>query len=603
MFDQGMYNKLYQAANDILMRNQQQLGVEFCRGFMDSHNLRAGQQAQQNAQTFFNYVLGLCQQQNGDTTIRNQEQLFQFVGVYIQFVGQRVSAASQQTRPIGSTFGNTGFGNTGGAFGGGGFGQTTGAFGGGGFGQGPMSSYSGEEILSTTPKPQAQPAATVATASPLSFDNATSNMVMSTKMTDNPLDSVDESGAEFSVVEAPPTWESGQPKDRRIVLSAREDLKTSNRQHQIGRYNAFHQLVLDNPMDVVKDFFAIVPDELLGSNFIFKINYHHLDVINVPTQDFVDVRERCVSAIAHDPNAPLHKTVLSVLETMQRGPWKAMTSYLLERVNRALYLSARLAKDPHRFIKLGEFDDIEDLLSSTFTHAVTNEPDGRHKLERIVGTAIWNALVMNTDAMFTGSSIPTAAMQVSPAFPFSMEGVYPNKFSIPMETEALAETFISNMHTHQLNHKTYVLSKRAVTITNVLGKNVLPQLAGKPTVFTNSVASVLSTVAIPFSELNLREKQASSIGAVLPYLSSDAPSDQLESYYANPQEDTRQEINNFARKRADLFPVDHFIFAVQYGMKPEEFLTSLDVFTTIDSLGKSQAMLAKKDVSTLHVNV
>jgi hypothetical protein len=602
MIDMSVYTTIYQAATDILRNNVQQLGNDFCQGFLTSHDPRNGQQAQANTQKLYDYVFNACRQLNNGSTTLQGNQLFEIVGEYIKGILQIVRNQGQQRQ---TGFGSGGFGSSGGGFS---TGFSSGGFGSGsgGFGQQrqvPMSSYTGADVIppqdqqrQAAPVQAQQTSETIATST-VSFDIGTKPV----NYAENPLDDITETGIEFIANETAPTWGSQKPKDRRIILASRENLKTSSKQHQIGRYGAYHQVIMDDPMDVVKDFFEVAPDDLLGSNFMFKITYQHLDVINVPTSDFVEIRRRCIEAVAHDAQTPIHRTVISVLENMQQRAYKAMTNYLIKHVNRALHLSARLTNDPTNYLKIGEFEDLNDLLSSSFVHPFTTAPDGRHKLEKIVGTAIWNAIVMNADAMFTSSAIPTNAMQSSPAFPFSLDGVYPSKFAIPTSSEDTAEKFLERMNSHELMHRTYVLSKRAITITNILGKAVLPKIGDKPSIISNAVAGTLLSLKIPYTSLDLTRNN--KITPVEPYVPEVYPAELLQAYYDDHDTSEEDENTKFERLRPDLYPVDHTIFAIQYGKGPKEYLMALDVFDHIDmGLEKNQVILAKKDIEVIRTN-
>lgn len=596
MFDASVYNTILQAAHTVLRNNVNRLSQPFCEGFMFDHDLSNGVAAQQNAQRLLNYVSQEAQRANGQLTVKDDEQLFAIVGSYITSIfsaWQNRGGGRPQQQGFGGGF------NTGGGFNGGSMfsNQRNSMFGAPRPGPG---SHFADDVVAPVVQPTAQPAP-VAPAAPLNFAPAPAAAPISEsviKYVNNPLDDFPDN-AEFSAVPTRPTWGDDKPNDRRIVIGKREDLKAHDSKFQINRSMAFHQLILNDPMDVVNDFFDIVPDATLGTPFMFKIGYNHLDIIDVPTADFAEIRKKCIEGVANDHQTFIHKKVIEVLNTMQRGPWKAMTSYLVDHINRALWLACRLSDKPKLFIKISDFEDLDTLLSSSFHHTFTTHPAGRYALERIVGAAIWNAIVKNSDLMFTGKDIPTHAMQSSPAFPFSIDGVYPNKFAIPTGEDAMAETFTKHMHDHELSKRSYILSNRSVVITNILGKSVLSSIGTDPTRSSNVPAVLLNAVAIPFTEMNLA---SSEVGNIVPNVSEAYPGEQLETYYNNPTNYEVEEVETYGKKRPVLLPVDQTIFAVQYGVSPTEYLMGLDVFTTIDSSSPNSVLLAKREVSTIKTN-
>ena len=600
MFDESVYSTILQASYTILKSNGQKLGKEFCEGFMFDYDPRNGQASLRNAETLFNYVAREAQRLNNSMQIRDEEQLFGVVGFFIENIFNRYQSSRRGSMGGGMGFGgnapSSGFG--GGFQGGSMFSQNRSSL---GFGQQnppPPTSHLIDDVMEPG-RPISPPPSQSTAPTAMSFAAPKPQETIVSKYVANPFDDLSNTGIEFNAVPAQPTWGEELPTDRRIVVSKREILKTRDEKYTINRCSAYHQVILNDQMDVVKDFFDCVPDSTLGSPFLFKIGYNHLDVLEVPTQDFVEIRQKCIDAVTEDPDAFLHKKIMEVLGTMRRDPWKAMTTYLTQHINRALHLSARLSTNPKLYLQIGEFDDLNDLLSSSFKHSFTTHPEGRHQLEKIVASSLWNALAMNSTVLFgDNNTVPTHAIQSSPAFPFSMEGVYPNKFAIPLPQDAMAETFVEKFQEHELTKRSYVVSKRSVVITNILGRYVLPEISKDPKIITNSVASLLNSCIIPYTKISVNPHDVMT--ADISLVSETHPSDQLEAYYEDPKQHQIDEIENYGRKKPNHFPIDQSIFAVQYGMSPMEYLMALDVFSTIDTQTNSgQTILAKKTIPSL----
>lgn len=596
MFDVKVYQSMFEALYTVLRNNSASLGREFCEGFMFDYDPNNGQSSQQNAQHLYQYVSDQAQRLNGNASLR-EDQLFAVIGNFVEnifniyrqrgTVGQGGGFSNFQQRGP-----SLGFGNNGGFSGG----RTMfGGNGNGGFNQPrptPGSHLADDSIVGVTRQATTPPASSSMSFAPMKVEES------AVKYSANPLDDLPNTGVEFSAVPTKANWGEEKAKDRRIVVTKRDDMKTRDNRFTVQRIGAFHQLIMNDPLQIVKDFFEVVPDSTLGVPFMARISYNHLSVIDVPTNDFQEIRVKCIEAISRDPNAVLHKTIKGILDTMQRGPWKSMTTYLVGHINRALHLASRLSSKPNIFIKINEFEDLDELLSSSFQHPFTAQPEGRYQLEQIVGSTLWNVLVQNTSAMFTDNALYTHAIQSSPAFPYSMEGVYPNKYSIPTQLEAAAETFLKNINAQELSKKTYLLSRRSVTVTNILGKSVLSNIVKDPSVINTPIADLLNSLVIPFNRPEGSRKQ--NIFDVTPYASEVYPSDQLEVYYNSPSESENNEDTMFGRIPPVVFPVDQNIFAIQYGTKPEEYLMSLDVFSTIDNqMGQGQTILAKRFIPTL----
>lgn len=618
MLDSSMYNVVFQALHDILRRNVSKLGRDFCDNFLSQYDPNNGISAQNNAQQLLNLLEQTARNASGGQSSRiSQDQLFAWLGEFIEKNYQNYASAMQNRGGGGGGFGfnQGGFGGSpmGGGFGmqqrsngfgmGGGFGST------GGFGQGPrppVGSSFGDVVepggarpqQTQTPAPQ-QPAQSFTTQSAFAPMTSTQPAVA---YSSNPLDEVSEGGVEFRPVSASLDWGGIRSGDNRIVVARRDELKTTSAKFTVNHVTAFHQYIQNDPMDVVRDFFAVVPDTTLGSPFLSKIIYHHLEILDLPTAEFLDVRNKCIEAVRQDRQVILHKQITAILDTMQRGPWKVITSYLVGEVNRALRLAARLSSEPSTYVKIGAFEDLDDLLSSSFVHPFTTLPEGRHKLDLIVGTALWNALVMNTDVMFADDEqdFPTHLIQMSPAFPSSMEGVYPNKFSIPLNSEDSMQQFKSRLNEVELSKKTYLLSRRSVVITNIFGKKVLPQIDDTPKVINTPLSQIINRVMMPYTNINIGHRDVMHDESLM--ADETNPSEQLMQYYENPEAMRKDEIERYSRIPNVDLPVDQTIFAIQYGVDATKYMKALDVFTTLDeTLGKDQTILASKSLKEITI--
>lgn len=598
--DETVYQSIYNVITDVLNRNVQQLGQEFCRSFAAEYNPRNGQTGYNNAQFLLNTVTQQAQRLNGNSIVQ-PDQLFQIVGGFIQETFNQYANQVRQRQNMGqgSGFNTGGFGSSGGF--GSGFGRSSSP----GFNtqpgrQGPGSHLADDTANQTAPTPQAQSASAPA---PITLDK-TKPETASVVYKANPLDELEDSSADFASVKNKPIWGDEKAKDNRIVITQRYDLKSHR--FIINRFGALHQLILDDPMTVVKDFFDIVPDQTLGTPFLFKILYNHLDTLEVPTEAFVAIRKSCIDTVIQaqerKESIVLHKQIGKILESLPTGQWKALTGYLVYHINRALYLNARLTANIKGSIKISTFDDVNDLLSSSFNHPLTTYPDGRRILEAIVGGVLWNVLVANTSIMFNENTVPTHALQSSPAFPFSIDQVYPNKFSIPMDNEENAQQFMTNLKEHELNQRTYLLSRRSVVITNGLGKTILPFITKDATIINNPLAQVLNQCSVDYGSISPDPHDTNDV--IEPFVSEGYPSQELENYYSNPNDYVIEDQSRLTRIAPTKHPIDQTVFAVQFGMDPKDYLMAFDIFTTIDnSLGKAQMILAKKQVSSIKTTV
>jgi hypothetical protein len=416
----------------------------------------------------------------------------------------------------------------------------------------------------------------------------------------NPLDTLATTGVSFSAVGGRPVWSFNEgAKDDRIVVAQRIDHKTQDQRFQIVDIEAIHQQILNDPMDVLKDFFEIVPKSTLGDTFMVNIQYNHLDVVDVPQDDFLRVQELCREAYNDNQGKSLYTRIMDVLDTMQAGPYRAMLAYLKDHVNRALYLSCRLAERTDKFLSIDVLGDLSDLLDPTYQGTFAMVPGGKQRLETIVTNALWNALARNVSPLFGDGEINTHALQSSPAMPFSIPGVYPNKYAIPTADDSMAGDFKTRLKEKVLSKSTYLLSRRSVMITNVLGDSVLDRMGDMPGKFESASGKFLKGYAIPYA------RHIDNPGTpVKPFVSEEYPGTQLEAYYDSAKDFSEALSAKASSTRRPADPLDQTIFALKYGTSPKTYLAALDVFSVIDDkLGQEEVLLARKPIVSMKTTV
>lgn len=615
MFDHNVYGAILNAAFNILRNNGQQIPRQFAEGFMFDHDTKNGHQSQRNAAQLFDFVTREAQRlNNGQATIRDDQQLFGIVGLYVEDIFRRW-AATQQGGGLGGGMGgfrqsNMGFG--GGSSLGGGGGLFNRGGGGMGFGQ-PSRTGPGSHLMDDViepagsrqqqVQPQAQP---VAQNSSLSFTSSTPKKedVVMTQFSYNPLDDIPESGLDFAQVPEPVNWGIGKPNDNSIVMMGRHSLKTKDDRYVIRVCDGFERIYFNDPMDVAKDFFRIVPDFFLAESFIFRVFYNHVEEIDIPTKDFLDVRNKFVAAIDRDRERPVYNILMSIIDQMLHGPRKALVNYLVKHINRALALSCGMSANPATRISFTQIEDLEELLGTNFQHKLLEVPNARIMIAKIVNNAILNALTGCSDALFASSNANEIdVIKNSPVFPYSMPEVYPNKAAIPASGSPQAKKFFDQLHAHQLNHKTYVRSLRSVIFTNVLGQKVLPIVGDKPTLVNGQIAALFNQYNLPhLMQIRTNESQCSY------YDETGQTGGGAEAEYAQFLEDPERYMNDetkrFIEREAPELPVDQTIFAIQFKKSPTEYLAALDLATTMDSAsGRGYALFAKKKLGVLKPTV
>jgi hypothetical protein len=606
MFDQTAYLVMLNAAYDLLGKNAGRLGQQFCEGFMRDYDLANGRQSEANAQHLFSFVAQEASRKYGTASI-SDEQLFDIIGTYISETFSRYSR---------SNMGNQGnpFGGNQRGFGSGGFGGSTpfgqsqqapGFLGGNqrGFGMntpgkmGPGAHLMGD-IERPTPVFQ-QPVQ----AAPVSFVAEPQVQVRSnthTKFNENPLDEFPDTGENYTEVLTGNCWGDENPKNRDIVVMDSHDLKVRDPKYAIRRAEAQHMCILDNPLDVVKDFFKIIPESIKAKPYIYRIHYNHLDTLNIPTSEYIDLCSTIDNVLTINAgDVSFYKSILSSLNTLNKGAWVTISNYLVKHINRGIYLACRLHGHPTTTISIETVDDLEELLSDTFKHSLMSVADGRNKVQKIVESAIYNALGEATGALFTDETYyPTKAIKSSPAFPNELRGVYPDKNLIPDIESPHFTSFVEALEKYELRHRTYLLSRRSVVVTNILGGRVLGNLSNTPMLFDGTIPNFLTKYTMnhlatrvtrgPLPEYKLKNRKI--------YRDT---SHTLEDFYSGNKPYDQDVERVVDLPSYDSLPVDTSIFAVQYGGKPEEYIASIDVFSTLDDNKTVSTMLAKRQVQTM----
>lgn len=608
MFDQAMYDIIFRTMWTILNNNAHTLGKEFCDGLMFDHDVTKSQQSQANAQQLFHFVSQRAQQISPQDMSLSDDQMFRVVGQYVdEMIGRYRNARQAQT-------GNQGFGGFGGGMGGG---FTSG---GGSRPLGSMLSGQNRNTMSFSqprdrgpgshlhddtvdnppmaasqrqdPPQQIKPA--------FSVHPQTQEKPAMKDIVPNPLDDFPESGADFQALSHGDCWGGENPSDRTIVVTDSEALMTRDGKYVVSRADAHHRLILSDPYEVVRDFFKVASESILSRSFVFRVFYNHLEVINVPTAEFIRLRHELSSNDSFVSDIPFHKRLIQVMDSMQRGVWEHMSTYLVKHINRALHLSCRRLADPSNYVKITALSDLETLLSPEFRHPLKEVDNGRDKIKAIITSAIWNAIAMNTGVMFEDPEhVPTRMIQVSPAFPYALRHVYPNKWAIPHFGDPAYEAFFQRMTEAELNTKTYLISKRSVVITNTLGQKVLPGITDKPQTFGNPVAAVLNKYLLPFVDSHSGAKSPDYVPQVTD--GQDDASETLTAFYNGKDNYDQDEPVLTSDGSSTTFPVDQTVVAIQYGVSPSKFMMALDVFSVMDAQPNTRsAILGRGKLPVMH---
>jgi hypothetical protein len=607
MVDQTIYNSMLEAADSLIQRNLATTGRDFANYFMSEHDPRNGPAINANIDRFYRTVLDDIRSQTGGANSFTTDQLFAAVGRYLKLAFDFFSRGRPQQSGYGVGYNQQP--------------QPQGYY------TGPQPSYNPQQPagIGSWQSPAVEPAPFGAYApqqaqpvQPVSVPKPAEVIPMSQLVADDhPLSDLPESGVDFSEMETGDAWGGEHPRNRTIVVTLSKDVKTRDPRFLIRRLDGQHRVILDDPIEVVKDFFKIAPEALLAKCFMFRILYNHLEIIDVPTQDFVAVRDLVLSGHTDpDVDDPVYRLAMKGLSSLSRGSWKAFSKYLVEHVNRALYLSARLSGKPTLDIQLGpdasgiySIDDLEVLLSSSFKSSLTAIPEGRTKLKKIVETAIWNALSMNSGALFTGDrkTYPTTDMLTSPVFPYALRHVYPEKTCIPdpenPARRAHMAEFIKRMNKHELSEKTYIVSKRSVVVTNMFSNSQLNAIGNKATRVDGIIPGMFNRYAPAHLDHVLVRQDFNDYNIVKQIEDHEPEIDTLGLYYSRSENYDQDEDAAVNEKSSHDMAVDQVIFAIPFGSSHKDQLKAFDVLSAMDEGNPSNsAMLVSRKLHQLKVS-
>lgn len=606
--DQQMYTTVLQAAHQILQQNKNTVGIPFAESFMAEHDPAQGAMSQRGVQQLANHVANETMRLNGSPRIQNDQQLFDIVGTYVFAVYNNFMARRGAGLNSGSPFGGgqSGFGGSSG-FGGGfpstssGFGNS-GGFNRGGFGTPSPTIGGGSHLMDETITPQQQtpPAAQQRQPSaPAAFDLST-NTTTTVSYSPNPLDDLGDNPVELNAVKSPITWGIHEPKDDSIVMFEKYDLKTKDERIVVKVCDGFELSYLNNPMDVVRDFFRVTPDSFLAEHFAFRIFYNHIETLEVSTEEFLEVRRKFIEAMNKSPSFYTHTAIITILNSMMFGPRTAIANYLVRHINRALYLSCGTSDQPALRIKFKEIEDLEELLGTSFQSKILDVPNAKGMIADIVNTAIVNALTGYSNVMFYDpSNSDIDVIRTSPAFPYKISGVYPSKDLIPMSGSDSAKAFYDAMYEHELSKRTYVRSIRSVVITNILGRKSLSAVGTLPTVINGQIPSLLNEFLLKHSTKLKSDNKCAMYDL-------QKSSDANEEYQKYITGDTALYETRLKSRVTDFeipeLPVDQSVFVVQYKKSPQEYLAAFDLLTTMNAPRNSgHTLMAIRNVTDLKV--
>ena len=553
-FDQSAYTTMVNALYTIASNNAAVLPVEFRNQIVGFHDLRNGQQAQAYALRLFDYVSNAAMRLGGNGYLTDQ-QLFDTVYAYMsELYGQWTNQSRMAPQQPQGMYGQPSSYIASPA--------STGSFHNAGTPQGMFNQpsqqpqgYAGNFNSPNPPTPQAAPQIIPQPAVVAAQSQAPAML----NLLPNPMDSVTESLQDFNKVAQDKTgdeWGGERAHDKTIEIVSGYDRNSTTTRLSIRQCTAIHRIVQDDPMDVVKDFFRVVPESFLAKSFAIKIQYHHLETVALPTEATLGLLTFLKKTSGE---MPIYEAIAKSVENLSVGSYRAFSTYLVGHINRALHLCCRSFLEPSVYIKIGELNDIVDLLSSSFQHKFKLLPDGRNMMKFIIENAIVSALSGGSSILFSDlTNLPMSTIRSSNAFAFSLDGVYEDRTNLEMSAELK-----SNLTTHELKYKTYILSKRAVVITNVLGKNVIPNLTHTPTPIVDLGAVILDEML--------------AVGDRAQYNNSFVVEKAMEATPITNDADVKRSYMDKDR----LF-VDQTGFAIQYGGKPSDFITSIDRFTTLD---------------------
>ena len=590
MFDSTLHNQTMAAVDHLFRQNGHVLGQQFCTSFMYEYTPNnANRQTYENANALQQYVINKGRQISPNGQLNN-EQFFAVVWSYIEDVYKNTIARYSQPQGFSNPSSYQSPFNGGSMFGGNSFQPSF------------SSPFSGQSGGNT---PVVQPISPVPVVETIKSSTTVNSFEHNFKR--SPLDDISVSDdTVFSEVNASDCWAGEAPRDHVFVVKNSSDLKAHGVSLVMRHATSQSRLIFDNDFDVTKRFFKTAPDSILSKYLIFEIFYDHLEVINVATQELSEIIVKLKEALTSRRGSdPFYKIVIDTCSTLRRGAWKALSAYLVNHINRALYLSCRISSDPSLKIRIAELEDINELLSSTFSSPLTAIPDGRNKMKQIVEYTIANALWFNSHLLF---GVPGEddwdwaldVMKTCSVFPDSINNVYPSKRYIPnTKKDKDFDIFRKAFEEHELSTSSYILSRRSVVITNVLSGDILSRLNKNPYKASGAVASLFRQ----FSVDHLRESGSIYNPRNFNQYKEPAEKMDLSDYYSNPSHDDRDIEADFVVSYEGSRFVDRSNYAIEFQGNPQDYLTSFDVISFMDILPSEETgvTLIKRDVDVLTV--
>jgi len=608
--DVGFYtNTLLNAAYQILKNNLQRYGPEFSDAFMTDHDLNNGPRTHRLAQSFHSYVTAAMQAANG-VPQATDEQLFAFVGRYIEEIFNIHVSNTQRQRGVGQNGFGGGFGQQGG-FGRqqSGFGQTS-IFNNNGFGQsngfspraqGRPGSSSSLRDDSIAPIAAVAPAVTAAPIAPV-ISPIVSAPAVSQFYSHNPLDNLQaqKEGQSFESVPESPNWGIDPAVDDSIVVMKRESWKTADEKYVIRQASGFCRVYTNNELDIVNDFFRVVPSSFVAENYVVELFYNHVEVIDVPTKMFLEVQSAFLNSLNRETTA--YRAVIEVLNSMFHGPRMAMANYLVAHINRGLYKCCRMSDRPTSEISFQQIEDLEELLGPNYNHRILELPNARTSLQDIVNNSIKAALSGYSTPMFTSNkdSMMSDIIRTSSAFPFAIECVYPAKTIIPSYGDSSFDSFYKAFSEKVLEHKTYVRSIRSAVISNLFGGTELAKITTAPIRVFGVPAHFLSTYRTDYrGSIGVSKNDTEPFNEEF---NNDIPEQDYVEYLDNPQAYLKQMKSRFTEIDTPRYPVDRTLYAVQFKKSPKEYIRAIDFITALDEPRENNSgIFVAKNIQTLNL--
>lgn len=597
--DPNFYNSILQMSQHVALDNTpREFAQRFANDFVAMHHPNDPRSAQ-NVSALYNHTISQYNHfQNGQGPISPND-LAKYIFPYIE---REFRSWYQQVSARGP-----GVGMTPGGYGGySGGGYSGGSVSGGYVAPGRVSHTPGSH-LSDDHTPSPAPAPTQQTAAPATTTagpvTGAFTVSPSTTFTNNPLDVLMNEKIRFNTVKAEANWGTdgvAQPKDDSIVIMDHRVIQSQDDKFSIERFHGFKRAYFNDPLDVAKDFFHIVPDTVLAVPFIFRMFYNHVEEIDISTESFLHVRDEFLAKLNRPGRAPsVYNVLKEVLNSLNYGATRAVSKYLTRQINRALFLACRRSERPEEYIEFEQIEDLEELLGSSFQNPILNVPNGRSAIVRLVNTAILNSFAGMTDVMFKRLTVrDVEIVKSSPVFPDEMAGIYPNKTIIPSGSMEEAVAFFAEFKEKRLNTKTYVRQIRSVIFTNILGQSVLSTLQDQPQAYSGEVPGLLNAFALDFfSEFDSNPDglEMYDFG-----VSSDSVKEEYDAYLRDPETYVSDERTKFSDRAIPELPVDQTIFAIQYKKDPKQYMQPVDLCITLDGdPGDGQTYLAKAKVDAI----